>query len=100
MAENDQEASARAHAEPTEKLRDQVSTLEANLQTLRTRLPQVADLRDAQGLREGQRALAARLSEMECASVQNLREFVTKILRLETMLYGEHGGVIGKAFRA
>ena len=51
--EHDQEASARAHEEPIEQLQDRVCTMEANLETLRTRLTQVADLRDAQGLREG-----------------------------------------------
>ena len=99
--EHDQEASARAHEEPIEQLRDQVRTMEANLETLRTRLTQVADLRDAQGLREGQRALTARLTEMEeCTSVQTLREFMTKILRLETLVCGDHGGIIGEAIRA
>ena len=99
--EHDQEASARVHEEPIEQLRDRVCTMEANLETLRTRLTQVADLRDAQGLREGQRALTARLTEMEeCASVQTLREFMTKILRLETLVCGEHGGIIGEAMRA
>ena len=57
--EHDPEASARAHSEPIEQLRDRVRTMEANLETLRTRLTQVADLRDAQGLREGHRALIA-----------------------------------------
>ena len=61
--EHDQEASARARTEPIEQLRDRVCTMEANLETLRTRLTQVADLRDAQGLREGQRALNARLQK-------------------------------------
>ena len=75
--EHDSEASARAHEEPTEQLRDRVRTMEANLETLRTRLTQVADLRDAQGLREGHRALTARLTEIEeCASVHTLREFI------------------------
>ena len=60
--EHDREAVA--HEEPIEQLRDQVSTMEANIQTLRTRVTQIADLRDAQGLREGQQALTARLTEM------------------------------------
>ena len=99
--EHDQEASARAHEEPIEQLRDRVCAMEANLETLRTRLAQVADLRDAQGLREDHRALIARLTEMEeCASVQTLREFMTKILRLESMVCREHGGIIGEAIRA
>ena len=40
--EHDQEASA--HEEPIEQLRDQMSTMQANLETLRTRVSQVADL--------------------------------------------------------
>ena len=99
--EHDQEASARAHEEPIEQLRDRVCTTEANLETLRTRLTQVADLRDAQGIREDHRALVARLTEVEeCALVHTLREFMCKILRLESMLSGDDGGVIGEAIRA
>ena len=64
-------------------------------------MTQVADLRDAQGIREDQRAIVARLSEVEeCASVHTLRSFMSKILRLENMLTGEHGGEIGEAIRA
>ena len=56
---------------------------------------------DAQGIREDHRVLVARLNEVEeCASVHTLREFMSKILRLESMLSGEHGGVIGEAIRA
>ena len=70
------------------------------METLRTR-SQVADLRDAQGIREDHRALVTRLTEVEeCASVHTLREFMSKIHRLESMLSGEHGGVIGEAIRA
>ena len=75
--------------------------MEHNLETLRTRLTQVADLRDAQGIREDHRALVARLTEVEeRASVHTLREFMSKIHKLESMLSGEHGGVIGEAIRA
>ena len=49
---HDQEASARAHADPIDQLRDRVYAMERNLETLRTRLTQVAHLRDAQGIRE------------------------------------------------
>ena len=74
---------------------------QANLETLRTRVGQIADLRNAQGLREGQRALTARLTEVEeCTSVQTLREFVHRILRLEALFCGNHGGIIGEAIRA
>ena len=90
-----------AHEEPREQLRDQVCTMEANLETLRTRLTQVAHLQHAQGLREDHRALIARLTEIEeCASVHALREFMTKILRLESMLCDEQGGTVGEAIRA
>ena len=79
-----------AHEEPIEQLRDRVRTMEHNLETLRTRLTQVADLRDAQGIREDHRALVTRLTEVEeCASVHTLREFMSKIHRLESMLSGE-----------
>ena len=92
---------ARVHEEPIEQLRDRVRTMDASLETLRTRLTQVADLRDAQGLREGHRALIARLTEIEeCASVHTLREFMTKILRLESLVCGEQGGIVGEAIRA
>ena len=58
-------------------------------------------MRDAQGLREGQRAWTTKLTEIEeCASVHTLREFVTKIIRLESLVCGEQGGVIGEAIRA
>ena len=84
-----------------DQLRDRVHAMEHNLETLRTRLTQVADLWDAQGIREDHRAIVARLNEVEeCASVHTLREFMSKILRLESMLSGENGGVIGEAIRA
>ena len=96
--EHDQEA--RAHEEPIEQLRDQMSKMQANLETLRTRVSQVADLRDAQSLLEGQRALTARLTEIkECTSIQTLREFMKRILRLETLVCGNHGGIIGETVR-
>ena len=47
---HDQEASARAHADPIDQLRDRVYAMEQKLEMLRTRLTQVADLRDAQGI--------------------------------------------------
>ena len=98
---HDSEASARAREDPMDQLRDRVRAMEHNLETLRTRLTQVADLRDAQGIREDHRAIVARLNEVEeYASVHTLREFMSKIFRLESMLSGEHGGVIGEAIRA
>ena len=92
---------ARAHEDPMDQMRDRVYTMEHNLETLRTRLTQVADLRDAQGIRQDHRDILARLNEVEeCASVHTLREFMSKILRLESMLSGENGGAIGEAIRA
>ena len=97
----DSEASARAHEDPMDQMRDRVYTMEHNLETLRTRLTQVADLRDAQGIRQDHRDILARLNEVEeCASAHTLQEFMSKILRLESMLSGENGGAIGEAIRA
>ena len=61
--EHDREANA--HEEPDTQIRAQLFTMQANLETLRTCLDQVADLRDAQGLREGQRTLTTRIAEVE-----------------------------------
>ena len=62
----------------------------------------MADLRDAQGIREDHRAIIARLNEVEeCATVHTLlREFMSKICRLESMFTGEDGGAIFEAIRA
>ena len=89
---HDSEASARTHGNPVDSLRDRMIAMEHNLDTLRTRLTQVADLRDAQGIREDHRAIIARLNEVEeCATVHTLREFMSKICRLEAMFTGELG---------
>ena len=88
---HDREASA--HEEPIVQIRQQMSTMQANLETLRTRVGQIADLRGAQALFEGQRTLTARLAEVEeCSSVQTLREFTRRIMRLEAQV-GGHGRV-------
>ena len=98
---HDSEASARTHGNPVDCLRDRMIAMEHNLETLRTRLTQVADLRHAQGIREDHRAIIARLNEVEeCATVHTLREFMSKICRLEAMFPGEDGGVIFEAIRA
>ena len=98
---HDHEASARMHEDPMDRLHDRVRTMEHNLETLRTRVTQVADLRDAQGIREDHRAIIARLNEVEeCATVHTLREFMSKIRRLEAMFTGEDGGAIIEAIRA
>ena len=87
--EHDREASA--HEDPITQIRDQMSTMQANLETLRTRVGQIADLCDAQGLREGQRTLTERIAEVEeCSSVQTLREFMRRIMRLEAQVGGNH----------
>ena len=97
--EHDREAAA--HEEPVTQIRQELSTIQANLETLRTRLGQVADLRDAHGLREGQRTLTTRIAEVEeCISVQNLRELMRRITRLEAQVGGNHGGVLGETIRA
>ena len=97
--EHDREADA--HEEPVTQIRHEMSTIQANLETLRTRLGQVADLRDAQGLREGQRTLTTRIAEVEdCISVQNLRKFMRRVMRLEAQVGGNPGGVLGEAIRA
>ena len=78
-----------AHEEPVMQIREELSTTQANLETLRTRIGQVADLHDAQGLREGQRMLTTRIAEVEeCISMQNLREFMHRIMRLEAQVGG------------
>ena len=88
------------HEDPVDCLRDRVIAMEHNLDTLRTRLTQVADLRDAQGIREDHRAIIERLNEVEeYATVHTLREFMSKICRLEAMFTGEDGGVIFEAIR-
>ena len=98
---HDHEASARMHEDPMDQLHDRARAMEHNLETLRTRVTQVADLRDAQGIREDHRAIIARLNEVEeCATVHTLREFMSKICRLEAMFTGEDGGAIIGAIRA
>ena len=72
--EHDHEASARAHDAPMTQLCDRVRAVEHNSDTLRTRLTQVADLRDAQGIREDHRAIVARLNEVE-----NVRQCIPSV---------------------
>ena len=74
--------------------------MEHNIETLRTRLTQVVDLRDTQGIREDHRTIVARLDEVEeYASANTFREFMTKIRRLESMLVSNGGGTVGEAIR-
>ena len=71
---HDHEASARIRENPMDQLHNRMRAVEHNLDTLRTRLTQVADLRDAQGIREDHRAIIERLNEVEeCATVHTLR---------------------------
>ena len=81
---HDSEASARTHGNPVDSLRDRMLAVEHNLDTLRTRLTQVARLNEVE----------------ECATVHTLREFMSKICRLEAMFTGEDGGAISEAIRA
>ena len=98
---HDQKESARMYEDPMDRLRDRMFAMEHNLETLRTHLTQVADLRDAQGIRADHRAIIARLNEVEeCATVHTIREFMYKICRLEAMFTGENGGEIVGAIRA
>ena len=53
-----------------DRLRDRVVAMEHNLETLRTHVTQMADLRDAQGIREDHRAIIARRDSMKLKNVQ------------------------------
>ena len=86
--------------DPIGSLHNRLRCAEHNVETLRTRLTQVVDLRDTQGIRRDHRAIAARLEEVEeYASASTFREFITKIQRLESMLLNDGGGTIGEAIR-
>ena len=86
--------------DPVGSLHSRLRCAEHNIETLRTRLTQVADLRDSQGIRRDHRAIAARLDEVEeYASASTFREFITKIQRLESMLLSDGGGTVGEAIR-
>ena len=92
---------ARIHDDPVDCLRDRVMAMEHDLDTLRTRLTQVADLRDSQGIGADHRDIIARLNEVEeCPTLHYLREFMSKICRLEAMFTGEDGGVKFQEIRA
>ena len=97
---HDQEASVRRGDDPMRQVHERLMCMEHNLETLRTRVTQVADLRDAQGIREDNRTIVARLNEVEeHASANTLREFMMKIQRLESMLVGDNGGAVREAIR-
>ena len=89
-----------AQDDPMGNLQRRLMCVEHNIETLRTRLTQVVDLRDTQGIRQDHRAIVARLDEVEeYASASTFREFMTKIQRLESMLVNDGGGTVGKASR-
>ena len=89
-----------AQDDPMGHLQSRLRCVEHNVETLRTRLTQVADLRDAQGIRRDHRSIVARLEEVEeYASANTFREFMVKIQRLESMLVTDGGGSIGEAIR-
>ena len=86
--------------DPIGSMHSRLRCVEHNIETLRTRLTQVFDLRDTQGIRRDHRAIATRLDEVEeYASASNFREFMTKIQRLESMLLSDGGGTVGEAIR-
>ena len=90
----------RSGDDPMRQILERLMCMEHNLETLRTRVTQVADLRDAQGIREDHRNIVARLNEVEeYASANTLREFMIKLQRLESMLVGENGAAVGEAIR-
>ena len=97
--EHDADASE-VRDDPMGNLQCRLRCVEHNIETLRTRLTQVVDLRDTQGIRQDHRAIVARLDEVEeYASASTFREFMTKIQRLEFMLLNDGGGTIGEAIR-
>ena len=97
--EHDAEA-GEAQDDPMKHLRSRLMCVEHNIETLRTRLTQVVDLRDTQGIRQDHRTIVARLDEVEeYASANTFREVMTKIQRLESMLVNNNGGTIGEAIR-
>ena len=74
-------------------------TTQANLETLKTRVEDIEGLGDVNGLCEGQQVLATRISEVgERISVQHVREFMRRILHIESRV-GSTGGVIGDTIR-
>ena len=94
------EAAADEEHDAVLNLQRRLRCAEHNVETLRTRLTQVADLRDTQGIRRDHRAIVTRLDEVEeYASARTFREFMVKIQRLESMLVNNDGGTVGEAIR-
>ena len=72
--EHESEASA-SRDDPLRQMQERLMCVEHNIETLRTRVTQVADLRDAQGIRADHRTIVARLDEVEeYASANTFRE--------------------------
>ena len=89
-----------AQDDPMGNLQSRLRCVEHNIETLRTRLTQVVDLRDTQGIRQDHCAIVARLDEVEeYASASTFREFMAKTQRLESMLVNDGGGTVGEAIR-
>ena len=85
---------------PMRDMQERLRCVEHNIETLRTRVTQVADLRDTQGIRRDHDTIAARINEIEeYASAHTFRDFMRKIQRLETMLVENGGGTVGEAIR-
>ena len=94
------EAAADEEHDSMLNLQRRLRCAEHNVETLRTRLTQVADLRDTHGIRRDHRAIVTRLDEVEeYASARTFREFMVKIHRLESMLVDNDGGTVGEAIR-
>ena len=94
------EAAADEEHDSMLNLQRRLRCAEHNVETLRTRLTQVADLRDTQGIRRDHRAIVTRLDKVEeYASARTFREFMVKIHRLESMLVDNNGGTVGEAIR-
>ena len=73
--------------------------MQANLETLKTRVGEIQSPHEERGARERQAALASRISEVEeCINVHYVREYVRRIMIIEERI-GPTGGVIGETLR-
>ena len=91
--------SAVANEDPMTQIRRELWTMQANLETLRTRVGDVEGRRDLIGLHEGQQVLATRISQVEeCISAHHVLEFMRRIMQTESRI-GNIGGIIGDTLR-
>ena len=67
------ESANEAQDDPVGHLRSRLMCVEHNIETLRTRLTQVVDLRDAQGIRQDHRAIVARHANGEIGASMSIR---------------------------